>query len=140
MGMVKFGPNRIKMEERILEGVKECIKDINTDLQNDPVVDVFRIMIHTFGNIINEFVFGIKYDRDDGVWNYLQYLQEEGVKYIGICGAVNFLPILRLIFITSKISQSIIISKFQVPPEKQKNNQFPAIGEKKNAFNLRQNH
>lgn len=93
--MVKFGPNREKLESRILEGVQECINEINHDLQKDPVVDVFKILIHTFGNVVNDYVFGIKYERDDETWNYLQHLQEEGVKYIGICGAVNFLPILR---------------------------------------------
>lgn len=93
--MVKFGQNRKNMEQRILDGVNECTKDISQLTENDDPIDIFPILVHTFGNIVNDFVFGVKYDKEDSTWKYLQHLQEEGVKYIGITGAVNFLPILR---------------------------------------------
>lgn len=95
MGMVKFGQSRATMEQRILNGVQEFVKDLSTANENGSAVDILPILFHTFGNVVNDFVFGLKYDKEDSTWTYLQHLQEEGVKYIGVTGAVNFLPILR---------------------------------------------
>ena len=94
MGMVKFGAKREDMELRIMNSVDSCLQDIETFEELDPT----HILLHHIGNMMNDFVFGLKYEKDDVTWNYLQNLQEEGVKLIGISGAVNFLPVLRLFY------------------------------------------
>ena len=105
IGMVKYGAKRVALEARIMDGVERSIKEFNDKIQdlNDIKINPVEILNHNFGNVVNDLVFGVKYDRDDETWNYLQYLQEEGVKYIGICGAVNFLPILRFLPSNKKV-------------------------------------
>ena len=44
---------------------------------------------------MNSIVFGKTYDEDDELWKWLQLMQEEGVKHIGVSGPLNFLPLLR---------------------------------------------
>lgn len=94
MGMVKFGAKREDMEQRIMNGVDSCLKDFGACEEVDPA----HILLHHIGNLMNDFVFGLKYEKDDETWKYLQNLQEEGVKLIGVSGAVNFLPALRFNF------------------------------------------
>lgn len=57
--------------------------------------DVLPVIIHCIGNVINSLVFGIVYEENDPTWKWLQRLQEEGTKLIGIAGPVNFLPFVR---------------------------------------------
>ena len=97
MGMVKFGIKREEMEMRILNGVDSLLEDIEESIQriNGKILDPTHFLLHHLGNIMNDFVFGLKYEKNDETWKYLQHLQEEGVKLIGVSGAVNFLPVLR---------------------------------------------
>ncbi|CAG9834726.1 unnamed protein product [Diabrotica balteata] len=40
-------------------------------------------------------VFGTSWSRDDELWKWLQNLQEEGPKHLGVAGPINFLPFFR---------------------------------------------
>ena len=47
------------------------------------------------GNMMNQLIFGMRYSREDELWQRLQQLRDEGIKMIGVCGIVNFLPFVR---------------------------------------------
>ena len=55
------------------------------------------IIEHVVGNMLNEVIFGMRYSRESEIWRWLQWVQAEGVKLIGVCGVVNFLPFLRFL-------------------------------------------
>lgn len=61
-------------------------------------VNVAGAIHYALGNIMNQLVFGVSWPEDHPTWKYLVHLQEEGVKHMGVCGAVNFIPILRYAF------------------------------------------
>lgn len=50
---------------------------------------------HSVGSFMNEIVFGEGWSKHDSTWIYLQHLQEEGTKHIGVAGIVNFIPSTR---------------------------------------------
>ena len=51
------------------------------------------------GNMMNQLIFGMRYSREDALWQRLQQLRDEGIKMIGVCGIVNFLPIVRWLMV-----------------------------------------
>merc|ERR1712032_88286 len=53
------------------------------------------ILGHVVGNMMNQLIFGMRYSSEDTLWQKLQHLRDEGIKMIGVCGIVNFLPIVR---------------------------------------------
>jgi ecdysteroid 25-hydroxylase len=61
---------------------------------NEPF-DSLPQMQHCLGSLVYSLVFGVKYEQDDPLWKWLQHLQEEGTKLIGVAGPLNFLPWLR---------------------------------------------
>ncbi|XP_055843541.1 cytochrome P450 306a1 [Episyrphus balteatus] len=97
MGMVKFGPSRTELERRIRIGVDDFIKTLHEESSNSLEINPMHALLHSMGNIVNDLVFGITYERHDVIWLYLQELAEEGVKHIGVSGVVNFLPFLRFL-------------------------------------------
>lgn len=46
---------------------------------------------------MNLIIFGKAWSRQDPTWLWLQSLQEEGIKHIGVAGPLNFLPIFRFL-------------------------------------------
>lgn len=93
MGMIKFGSNREIMQNRILEGIIKCVDELKkfTSQSVNPV----NILTDTVGDIVNDFVFGIKYEWNSDTWKFLKHIQEEGIKLVGVSAGANFLPILR---------------------------------------------
>lgn len=47
------------------------------------------------GSVLNQLIFGKSWSRDDVTWKWLQNLQEEGTKHIGVAGPLNFLPLFK---------------------------------------------
>jgi ecdysteroid 25-hydroxylase len=93
LGMIKFGVKREVMQNRIIEGINVCIAELGKFSSQE--IDPFHIFMNTVGNIVNDFVFGVTYEWDDETWKHLLYLQEEGVKLVGVSAGANFLPLLR---------------------------------------------
>lgn len=93
MGMMKYGPKRDEMQQRIMKGINQCMTEIAQLSSKE--MNPMHILANTVGNIVNDFVFGKTYDANDETWKYLQYLQEVGVKLVGVGAEANFLPILR---------------------------------------------
>ena len=60
-------------------------------------LDPLEPLRHSLGSVINQLVFGKSWSRDDKLWKWLQHLQEEGTKHIGVAGPLNFLPFLRYV-------------------------------------------
>ncbi|XP_034490349.1 cytochrome P450 306a1 [Drosophila innubila] len=86
---------RAHLEQRIGRRVNECLQSYETEALKVGVLDPLPALQHSLGNVINDLVFGETYKRNDPDWLYLQQLQEEGVKLIGVSAVVNFLPWLR---------------------------------------------
>lgn len=95
LGLGKFGPNREKLEKQLLESVFEVIGGLGE--RAGDAQDPEPILIHVLGNVMFRLVFGHVWEKGDSTWKTLQFLQEEGTKFIGVAGAINFLPFLRFL-------------------------------------------
>uniref|UniRef100_A0A336MQD5 CSON015291 protein n=1 Tax=Culicoides sonorensis TaxID=179676 RepID=A0A336MQD5_CULSO len=113
LGMVKFGSGRDSMEQRIMIGIREYTKDFKSEIEKRFSINPFHILHNALGNVMNDFVFGQTYEKDDETWKYLQHLQEEGVKHIGVSGVVNFLPFLRFLPSNSKTIKFLLEGKLK---------------------------
>ena len=52
-------------------------------------------LMDLFDEVEGEVIFGMRYSLKSDMWKWLQLVREEGIKLIGVCGVVNFLPVLR---------------------------------------------
>ncbi|XP_058811583.1 cytochrome P450 306a1 [Topomyia yanbarensis] len=111
MGMTKFGSPRASLEARIVAGVNELLQDLKNESGKVFAFDPAPFIHHILGNLMNDLVFGLTYERNDEIWRYLQNLQEEGVKHIGISMAVNFLPFLRHLPSSKRIIEFLLNGK-----------------------------
>jgi hypothetical protein len=74
---------------------------MNLNHDDDEPLDSLPLMQHCLGSLVYSLVFGVKYEQEDPLWKWLQHLQEEGTKLIGVAGPMNFLPWLRSALETS---------------------------------------
>lgn len=93
MGMIKYGAKRENLQNRIMEGINLCISELEKFSSQE--INPQHILMNIVGNVVNDIMFGVTYDENDETWKHLQYLQEEGVKLVGVGAGANFLPILR---------------------------------------------
>ncbi|XP_064210742.1 cytochrome P450 306a1 isoform X1 [Tribolium castaneum] len=96
LGASKVSPNRPTMEALILHHVSDLVQHIKS-LGESVTLDPLDSLRHSLGSAINQMVFGKCWSRDDATWKWLQHLQEEGTKHIGVAGPLNFLPLLRFL-------------------------------------------
>ncbi|XP_048504684.1 cytochrome P450 306a1 isoform X2 [Athalia rosae] len=112
LGMVKLGiKKKIKMETRLQTAVDESIAKLLTRSNDGVGVDPHHTLLHCMGNVMNSIVFGKVFEEDDKTWKWLQSLQEDGVKHIGIAGPLNFLPFLRWLPRYKKMMRFLIEGK-----------------------------
>ncbi|KAE8740538.1 Cytochrome P450 CYP306 [Frankliniella occidentalis] len=92
------GPRRDRLQERVCRGVRAFVQSVTeASRQQDGVVDPHAHLTEAVGNVVNSVVFGRTWAPDDPTWLWLQRIQDEGTKLIGVAGAINFLPFLRLL-------------------------------------------
>jgi ecdysteroid 25-hydroxylase len=109
MGMIKYGPKRDSMQQRIMEGINQCMAEIGKLSSKE--INPMHTLANTVGNIVNDFVFGITFDANDETWQHLQYLQEVGTKLVGVGASANFLPILRYALENSIVSTATCLEQ-----------------------------
>lgn len=97
--MMKNSPRRKNIENLIMGQVDDFENVIKQQMgtSNELTLDPMEILRHHIGSILNLLIFGKAWARDDATWIWLQHLQEEGVKHIGVSGPLNFLPFLRFL-------------------------------------------
>merc|ERR1719233_109554 len=79
-----------------LRNTLDELMDLFGDVEEE-FINPCDIIDHVVGNMLNEAIFGMRYSRESEMWRWLQWVQAEGVKLIGVCGGVNFLPFLRFL-------------------------------------------
>ena len=80
--------------EGALKKTLEELMDLFEKVEGE-FINPHKIMSHVVGNMLNEVIFGMRYSLKSDMWKWLQLVREEGIKLIGVCGVVNFLPVLR---------------------------------------------
>lgn len=115
LGMKKFqSESKIFLDEKISFAVKEFIEIISSKITSEiktNILDPSHFLHDSLGSLMFELVFGVKFSKKNPTWNFLKHLQEEGVKYIGISGPVNFLPFLRILPTNRKILKFLLEGK-----------------------------
>ncbi|CAG9863597.1 unnamed protein product [Phyllotreta striolata] len=106
-GATKIGPQRKKMEALILEHCFDLTNYLKK-IDGKTAVDILPGLRHSLGSAVNQLVFGKSWERDDETWLWLQHLQEEGPKYLGVAGPLNFLPFFRFLPKYKKIIDFIL--------------------------------
>ncbi|XP_044755364.1 cytochrome P450 306a1 [Coccinella septempunctata] len=96
IGGAKVSSQRTAMEKLILKHANGFVEYVESKGESSSFRPLEHLR-HAVGSFMNEIVFGESWSKEDETWIYLQHLQEEGTKYIGIAGPVNFIPILRFL-------------------------------------------
>lgn len=93
-----------------------CFKQIidsHNEITDFASLNVLESLRHSIGSIMNQLVFGKVWNNDDKIWKWLQHLQEEGTKLIGVAGPLNFLPFLRFIPKLKKSMHFLLDGKYK---------------------------
>nr|QZM07476.1 cytochrome P450 monooxygenase CYP306A1 [Lasioderma serricorne] len=111
-GAVKNSSKRKNLECMILNEVEDLLTTLEN--QGQPLrLDPLEALRHSLGSVMNKLTFGKSWSKNDETWKWLQYLQEEGTKHIGISGPLNFLPFLRYIPKYRKTMEFLIDGKLE---------------------------
>ncbi|CAK1552156.1 unnamed protein product [Leptosia nina] len=105
-GMSKHSLARDKLEKRIASGAYELLKNVKERAEGP--VRLPELVTNSFGNVINDIIFGYKFPPNDKTWNWFRQIQEEGCHEMGVAGAVNFLPFLRFILPSIKVTMEVL--------------------------------
>ncbi|OWR52346.1 cytochrome P450 CYP306A1 [Danaus plexippus plexippus] len=106
-GMSKHSVSRDKLEKRIASGVHEVVQNLREN--NGSPVNLSDMITHSLGNVVNDIIFGFKYDADDKTWRWFRQIQEEGCHEMGVSAIVNFLPFMRFISPSIQKTMEVLI-------------------------------
>ncbi|KAJ3644361.1 hypothetical protein Zmor_027026 [Zophobas morio] len=110
LGAARVGHNRTNIQNLIMHNVSDFVQYIKSQ-GKQVTLDPLEPLRHSLGSVINQLVFGKSWSRDDKLWKWLQHLQEEGTKHIGVAGPLNFLPFLRFLPTFSETIKFLIEGK-----------------------------
>ncbi|XP_047470851.1 cytochrome P450 306a1-like isoform X1 [Penaeus chinensis] len=115
-GMKNTG-SRGAMEPRIHEVGVQLTKELAEESEG---VDISGKLMHHVGNTMNQLIFGLTYQEDDGTWRWLRHLLEEGTKLVGVAGPLNFLPCMRYLPQYNRVFSFITYNQRKTHAEYQK--------------------